>query len=136
MYPPAPVIIRRVTKNYTVPDTNNVQITNDTVVLIPVYAIQRDPDYFPNPDQFNPDRFSPANIHKLHKMSFIPFGEGPRNCIGERFGMMQARIGLITLLRNFAVSPCAKTKAPKFDIKNVLLSPADGIWLNIQKIKK
>lgn len=134
MYPPAPTIIRRVTKNYTVPDTNNIQITNDTFVIIPVYSIQRDPEYFPNPDKFDPDRFAPSNIHKLHKMSFIPFGEGPRNCIGERFGLMQARVGLITLLKNFKFAPGSKTTKPEFKIKRALLTPKDGVWLNVEKI--
>lgn len=61
---------------------------------------------------------------------------GPRNCIGLRFGMMQARVGLVTLLNNFEFSTCSQTKIPLVIIpKAFILSPEGGMYLNLKPIK-
>lgn len=51
-------------------------------IWIPIYTIQRDPSIYPDPDVFDPDKFSEEAVQARHAMSFIPFGDGPRNCIG------------------------------------------------------
>lgn len=135
-YPPGSNLIRSVTKDYPVPDTNHV-LQQNTLVMIPVYAIHHDSDYYPNPEVFNPDRFKPEAVHKRHPQSFIPFGDGPRNCIGLRFGMMQARVGLVTLLRNFEFTTCSKSIIPLvFSKRNVVLSPEGGLWLSVKHIQR
>lgn len=60
-------------------------IEKDTLVLISAIGIHRDPEYYPDPLRFEPDRFSPENVSKRHQYSHIPFGEGPRICIGSSF---------------------------------------------------
>jgi cytochrome P450 family 6 len=52
-------------------------------VFIPVYAIQRDPDIYPDPDTFDPERFEEENIKQRSSSFYLPFGDGPRNCIGK-----------------------------------------------------
>lgn len=52
-------------------------------IWIPIYGIQHDPNYYPDPEKFNPDRFSDENKHKLVPGTYLPFGLGPRNCIGN-----------------------------------------------------
>lgn len=53
------------------------------MIGIPIFAIQRYPEYFPDPEKFDPERFNDENKHKIRPCSFIPFGSGPRNCIGK-----------------------------------------------------
>lgn len=69
-------------------------------------------------------------------MTWLPFGDGPRNCIGLRFGMMQARIGLVTLLNNFEFTLGSKTSVPlEFEKSQFILSPIGGVYLKLTQIK-
>nr|ACG68822.1 cytochrome P450 [Anopheles funestus] len=133
-YPPIESLSRVPIRDYTIPGTKHV-IPKNTLVQLPVYAIQRDPEFYPEPDQFNPDRFLPEEVKQRHPYAFLPFGEGPRICIGLRFGMMQAKLGLITLLRNFRFSPSSQTPSELvFDPKSFILSPSTGNYLKIDKL--
>lgn len=103
--------------------------------MIPVYAIHHDPEFYPNPEVFDPDRFKAEEIQKRHPQSFLPFGHGPRACIALRFGMMETQIGLVTLLRHFEFAPCSKSIIPLvFSKRNPILTPQGGLWLSVNKI--
>lgn len=133
-YPPVSVINRMARNDYNVPGTNHV-IEKGTAVFIPSFAIQRDPDYYPDPEKFDPDRFENEEVKRRHPMAWLPFGEGPRNCIGLRFGMMQSRIGLVTLLKNFEFSLSSTTVQPLTFISNsFVLIPEGGVFLKLKKL--
>lgn len=94
-------------------------------------------EYYPDPEKYDPERFSSEEVKKRHPMTWLPFGEGPRNCIGLRFGMMQARIGLIYMLNNFKFVQCSKTQVPVvFGASPIVLGPKDGIYLKIEPLKE
>nr|AZR39433.1 cytochrome P450 [Agasicles hygrophila] len=129
-YPPAPVFLRKCTEAYQIPDTNII-LEKGLSVLIPCYGLHRDPEYFPEPELFDPDRFSEENKSNIWDGTYIPFGDGPRNCIGMRFAMIQAKIALSLTLKNFHFDLSKKTRLPlKMETKGIILSPIGGLWLN------
>ncbi|EDS32055.1 cytochrome P450 6A1 [Culex quinquefasciatus] len=133
-YPPIANILREVTKDYPVQDMN-VTLPKGHRVMLPIYAIHHDPEYYPAPDQYDPERFTPAAVAARHQMAFVPFGEGPRVCIGQRFGMMQARVGLAYLLKNFRFRLSEKTAVPlKILASSTVLATEGGLWLHIEKL--
>lgn len=120
--------------DYKVPGTSFV-IEKGTRVVIPADAIHHDPDIYPEPDKFDPERFVPDEIKKRHAMTWLPFGEGPRNCIGQRFGKMETKIGLITLLRNFKFSVCERTSIPiDIDKTHFMVGSKGGIYLKVERL--
>ncbi|KAL9708001.1 hypothetical protein quinque_011519 [Culex quinquefasciatus] len=134
-YPPVANIFRDITMNYKVPNSG-VILEKGYRVAIPVYGIHHDPEYYPDPETFNPDRFTPEQSTKRHPMAFLPFGEGPRNCIGLRFGMLQTKVGLAYLLQKFRFKPTARTPSPlKIAPSNVIMSPEGGLWLKVEKVE-
>lgn len=128
-YPPVPVLNREVTQKYQVPDTAWL-LEKGTSVIIPVLALHYDPQYFPQPQRFDPERFSEEQKNSRHDFVYLPFGDGPRICIGMRFGLMQTKIGLASLLSRYNIETCSRTvKELKMDPLSFILNPTSGIWL-------
>ena len=73
-------------------------------IAISTYTMHRNPKYFAEPLTFDPERFSPENEAKIPKYAYLPFGGGPRVCIGNAFAMMEARLVAITVLQRFKLS--------------------------------
>ncbi|XP_038107240.1 probable cytochrome P450 6a14 [Culex quinquefasciatus] len=133
-YPTLPILERQTFKDYQIPDSD-VIIQKGVRIQIPVYAIQRDERYYPNPDRFDPDRFNSEQSANRHISAFLPFGEGPRICIGQRFGMLQSRVGIATVLSKFRVSSCAKSQVPlQISSKSAVLQPRQGVWLRVEPL--
>jgi len=81
MYPTAPMMDRRCSKNVTLPEYE-LTLERGSTIVIPVYGFHFDPDYFPDPHKFDPERFSEDNKKNIKPFTYLPFGEGPRSCIG------------------------------------------------------
>ncbi|XP_049308965.1 cytochrome P450 6g1-like isoform X2 [Bactrocera dorsalis] len=109
----------------------------DMPVYIPIFGIQRDPEFWPNPNTFDPERFNAEN-KKTHKpMSYLPFGTGPRNCIGSRIGLLQSKLGLVHILKNHYVTTCEKTPSEiSFDPLFLGLGHKEGIYLKFVNDKR
>ena len=120
--------------DYTLP--TGVVIPKGTYIIIPALAFHRDKNLFKNPMKFDPDRFSITNKNSIDKFSFLPFGEGPRACIGLKFGLMQTKLGLAMMLNKYKFTTCAKTKIPlEIDNVSLLHVPKGGVWLNIDEVQ-
>ncbi|KAF2878723.1 hypothetical protein ILUMI_27439 [Ignelater luminosus] len=136
-YPPSACLNRKCVKDYKLPDTN-IEISSGTAIAIPVLAVHHDPEYFTDPEKFDPDRFSEENKSLIKPYTYLPFGEGPRICIGLRFGLLQTKMGLAVLLKNYRFTLNEKTKLPlKMDPFSTFVSNTEeDIWLNVEKIKQ
>lgn len=121
------------TKDYKIPNECLV-LKKDTKILISLHAIHHDPEYFPEPDKFDPERFSTENKTKLHACAYMPFGEGPRFCVGMRFGIMQAKVGMAIMLKNYKFTLKNKCSKLKLEPSAPLLAPIGEVLLNIEKV--
>lgn len=81
-YPPMSVLVRKCNKDFVIPGST-VGVPAGMQVQIPILGLHMDPEYFPNPEKFDPNRFTETEKIKRHHFTYLPFGEGPRNCIGE-----------------------------------------------------
>ncbi|XP_056633285.1 cytochrome P450 6k1-like [Diorhabda sublineata] len=132
-YPVLPYLDRVCTLDYTIPGTD-IQIEKGRGIMIPMYGLHMDPNYFPEPSKYDPERFAykNSNMNEIH----LPFGGGPRNCIGERFGKLSMQVALVNIIKNFTVEMCQETPNPiKFDRKTFLLTSDVGLPMKITKIK-
>ncbi|XP_060854428.1 probable cytochrome P450 6a14 [Rhopalosiphum padi] len=128
------IILRQATKNYKVPGQSLV-IEKGQKIVIPIRALHHDPKYYPNPDTFNPERFSAEEKSKRPNGTFIPFGDGPRLCIGKRLAELEIKFVLTEILLKYEVLPCEKTEIP-INIRGPgnIINPKNGIWLNFKPI--
>jgi cytochrome P450 len=102
---------------------------NDTVIL-PIYALHRNSLLWENPDAFDPGRF--ADPKSIDRFSYLPFGDGPRICIGASFALQEAMIILATLLARFKFT-AIPGRAPK-PVMILTLRPEGGVWLGVERL--
>ncbi|XP_011865154.1 PREDICTED: probable cytochrome P450 6a13 [Vollenhovia emeryi] len=136
-YPPGMFYERKTTSSYTFNNAEKIHIPKGQKIWIPVFVLQHDPCVYPDPEVFDPERFNEEAVKNRHPMSFISFGDGPRNCIGSRFAICQSKLGLIKILRNYKFEPCEKTDIPyALNYETIIASPKNGIHLRIIKINR
>ncbi|XP_073813632.1 cytochrome P450 6a8-like [Musca autumnalis] len=135
-HPVAPSGRRVCRRRFTFPDSQGLTVEPGVHIMIPVYAIHHDPEIYPQPEIFLPERFTVEERNRRHPMAYLPFGAGPRTCIAERFGMMQTMMGLALLLKNFKFSTCEHTSEHlSFDPFNVrVFNSKEGIYLKVEKV--
>ncbi|CAO2630641.1 Cytochrome P450 3A31 [Lemmus lemmus] len=112
-------------------EINGVLVPKGSVVIIPVYALHHDPQYWPEPIEFRPERFSKENKSSINPYVFMPFGNGPRNCIAMRFALMNMKLALTKVLQNFSFQPCKETQIPMKISRKALLQPEKPIVLKV-----
>ncbi|CAD7092564.1 unnamed protein product [Hermetia illucens] len=115
-----------------------IQLEKGTVVSIPYYSFHHDSDYYPDPEKFDPERFSPENggVKKYKDMGvFLPFGDGPRICLGMRFAQCQSKAAIAEIIRNWEIAVDPQTKSEfVIDPKQFLCLPEGGTWLDFRRI--
>ena len=98
LFPTAWTLGRRAIAN---DEIDGYHIPADTVIAICIYTLHRHPNFWDRPDAFDPERFTAENIKKRNKFAYIPFGAGPRQCIGNNFGLMEAALVMASVLQRF-----------------------------------
>ncbi|XP_053671391.1 probable cytochrome P450 28a5 [Anopheles nili] len=140
LWPPAPYLSKLCTIPTELEVTNGktVLIERGIPVMVPIWSMHRDEDNFEEPNRFNPDRFAPeVGGTKLYreKGCFLPFGEGPRQCLGMRFALMQVKRGIFEVISKYEISLNCKTMQPlQLDPKAFLITPRGGVWLDFKSI--
>lgn len=130
-YPPAPLLFRKSDADYELPEVDGAVLPSRTTVFVSVLGLHMDEEYYPNPNRFDPERFSDQNKAKRPHYTFIPFGEGPRVCIGARFALMQIKTGISMLLDKYRIVPAkGENYKIEFDPKMVLLTKKGKLFLN------
>ncbi|XP_046693301.1 cytochrome P450 3A27-like isoform X8 [Silurus meridionalis] len=108
---------------------NSLTIPKNTVIVIPTYTLHRDPEYWTDPDTFNPERFTQENKENIEQYAYMPFGLGPRNCIGMRFALVIIKLAVVEILQRFNISLSEETKVPLELINTGVLAPKHPIKL-------
>lgn len=104
-------------------------------ILIPVHDLQRDPLYWSDPETFDPDRWNEERKDVVNKYAFLPFGEGPRICVGMRMALLQTKAAIATLLRKYKIERNPRTTLPvKLSVLGLLTTPEEGLWTYLRRI--
>ncbi|CAG0922495.1 unnamed protein product [Notodromas monacha] len=114
-------------------EINGLQFKKGDAVVIPMWSIQHNEEYHPDPDTFRPERFAPENKSKMVPYTYFPFGQGQRACIGMRFASEQSKLTLGHFILSFKLSKCSKTNhPPKYEGNRIISMPKD-LFVRIEK---
>ncbi|XP_028036963.1 cytochrome P450 9e2-like [Bombyx mandarina] len=138
LWPPGVSMDRICVQDYNLGKPNDkakrdFTLRKGTGVAIPVWAFHRNPEFFPDPLKFDPERFSEENKHNIKPFAYLPFGVGPRNCIGSRFALCEVKVMAYQLLQHMEISPCEKTCIPsKLSKETFNLRLEGGHWVRLK----
>ena len=128
--PPAPVVTRTATGQI---DVDGYRVEAGTELVVGINALHRDPALWDRPLNFEPDRFSPANSAGRDRWQYLPFGGGPRSCIGDHFAMLEATLAMATIIR------CAEihSSASEFPVTTPFTAVAAGpVWAVARRVRR
>ena len=132
---PLTVVERQCVRDYPVPGTG-FTVPSGMIVALPTHAVHLDPEHWgPDPERFDPDHFFDRERKAARSpYAYLAFGQGPRNCVGMRFAILQMKLALVALVNKFKLVPSAKTM-PKLEVdpKSRAGHPIGGFWVKIQK---
>jgi cytochrome P450 len=128
LYPPAPFISRA---SVAGDKFGPVEISAGTSVLISPRIVQRHRGLWRDPDYFDPERFAPGEREKIHRFAYIPFGSGPRICIGMGFAMQEALIVLAAILKDWRL--CLVPDHPVSPLARLTLRPEFGLKMELRR---
>ncbi|KAF8783411.1 Cytochrome P450 3A11 like protein [Argiope bruennichi] len=132
MHPPAASTERTCVEDYELVNTG-IRVKKGMRIAIPVYGIHYHPDYFQDPNTFNPERFMDSYEPKHHPYAYLPFGAGPRNCLGMRFALLEIKVCICNLVRHFRLKPHSTTKVPLQYQKGMVLLSVNELPLLLER---
>ncbi len=126
LYPPAPGVAREPIEDVSI---GGYAVPKGSLISVNAFAMQRDARFFPEPERFDPERFAPGWEQRISRYAYLPFGAGPRVCIGNSFALMEARLILATLAQRWRF-----TLEPGQDVRPmqlVTVRARDGIRMRL-----
>ncbi|XP_014468509.1 PREDICTED: cytochrome P450 6j1-like [Dinoponera quadriceps] len=138
LYPILPCMGKICTEEFELKSSDGLscRIHPGTEIFVNVYEIHRNPKYWPNPEVFDPDRFSSDRKTEIKKYTYLPFGEGPRICVAMRIAMLQTKAYLAMIIKNYTLELSSKTpKEPlKFMPGSFHVKPISGLWVHLKPL--
>lgn len=129
LYPPAYAVGR---ENIKEDEIIGYKIPRKSIIFISIYALHRDPKFWENPEEFDPSRFEPEKVKQRPRLAYLPFGAGPRMCIGNHFAMMEMQLILALWVKKFRFS--LDENHPIEMNPLITLKPKYGIKMNVARI--
>jgi cytochrome P450 len=127
LYPPSVIIPRQANAADVIGD---YQVPTEAVIVISQYVIHRHPDFWPEAAAFLPDRFQDTTLPGGHRFAYLPFGAGPRICIGEPFALMEGQLALASIAQAYELK--LDPRRPVQQEVAVTLRPQGGLWMTVQ----
>ncbi|KAF5287157.1 hypothetical protein FQA39_LY16035 [Lamprigera yunnana] len=138
---PAFIVLDRASvKPFTIQPKNPgepvLHLDEGSVVIYSLTSLHMDPKYYPNPDKFDPERFSEKNREKIRPYTYAPFGIGPRNCIASQFALTESKLITSEIISKFEIVTVPKTLVPMVMSKTYFIPiPDKGVWVAFKKRK-
>ncbi|XP_074533734.1 thromboxane-A synthase [Halichoeres trimaculatus] len=130
LYPPGFRFAREIDHDCTV---NGQFLPKGLTIEIPAGFLHYDPEHWPEPEKFIPERFTPEAKAGRHPFVYLPFGAGPRNCVGMRLAQLEIKMALVRLFQRFSIVACSETKVPLELKSSSTLGPKNGIFVKLKK---
>ncbi|RDD39457.1 Cytochrome P450 3A21 [Trichoplax sp. H2] len=130
LYSPAFFITRQAKRDINV---HEVFIPKNSMVVFPIYAVHHNPELWPDADKFIPERFSSEKKARRHPYSYIPFGGGPRICIGMKLALLEVKLALVKILHRVEFVTCKETKIPLKLRTGSTASPESSVYLKTRR---
>ncbi|KAK9875031.1 hypothetical protein WA026_005838 [Henosepilachna vigintioctopunctata] len=130
LYPPFIMSQRLLLKELIT--TTGYRLPAGTIVFVSIFDIQRNPNLYPDPEVFDPDRFLMENVVKRHPFTYIPFSAGPRNCIAQKYAILTIKTSICRILQNFQIEPVTMIDNIEFCI-DAMLQVKNGIKVKFRK---
>lgn len=134
LYPPGLTFVTREAAEAF--EFKGIKFKAGTCFMVPLYQMQREPRFWPDPLKFNPDRFAPENEKKLNSRAFVPFGIGPRNCIGMKIAVLNLKFTMARLVQNYhlQLGPSQEGEMPLHS-HAMVSAPGRGPWIIFRSVK-
>ncbi len=131
LYPPAWILTRQAIADCTI---GEYAIPGGTDVLLSQYVLHHDPQYYKDPEKFDPDRWTKEMKAKLPRYAYFPFGGGPRSCVGEPFAWMEGALIISRMAQRWDITLAQTKKVEMFP--RITLRPKNGIKMKVTKRKE
>jgi cytochrome P450 len=126
LYPPAWATVR---ENYAKDIVEGIELEVGQTVFLSIFELHRNPNYWQNPEVFNPENFSSESVQSHNKYQYLPFGAGARLCIGQQFALMEMQLILSSLLKKFDFVRIDNYTPKMFPL--ITLKPIDGLKMRL-----